>query len=131
MIDTARQLLAAEAEVREIAEQLDEAKARRDALNGQLVQQMTDEEVQSLNVSGKLLYLDRTVQASYDKSVEDKFFEALEGHGYGAIIKPTVNSRTLTASVRELIEANGDELPDWLDGMVKVFYQPKVKIRKA
>lgn len=131
MIELARELLDAEARVKELEDEVKRAKEVRDGLNDALAERMTDEEVQSLNVSGRMLYLRPQVYASYKKEIEDVFFDALEGHGYGAIIKPTVNSRTLTASVRELIEENDGQLPRWLEGMVDVFTQTKVAIKKS
>ena len=131
LMEQARRLLDAEAEVKRLDEALKEAKAARDQINDALTQCMVDEEVQSVNVAGKLLYLRSDIQASYNKEIEDRFFDTLEAHGYGAIIKPTVNNRTLKASVRELIEQNDGVLPPWLEGMVNIFTKTAVSIKKA
>lgn len=131
MIDLAKQLIEAEARVKEIDETLKEAKAERDRLNVAMADAMLDAEVQSLNVAGKVLYLNRRIAASYKKEIQDQFFAVLEGHGLGAIIKPNINSRTLTATVREQIEQNDGELPEWLDGMVDIFEETKVGIRNT
>ena len=43
----------------------------------------------------------------------------------------TVNANSLSAFVKEQISENGDELPDWLNGLVNVFEKTTVGVRKA
>lgn len=131
MLNVAKEFIEINKQIDDLDQRLKELKVDRDSLNERLTQEMIDNEMQSLNCRGKILYLNTTLQASYNKEIQDKFFEVLEGHGYGALIKPTVNANTLKATVREMIEQNDGELPTWLDGMVTTFHQTKVNIKKA
>jgi len=51
--------------------------------------------------------------------------------GFGELIYETVNANSLSAFVKEQIAENGDELPDWLKGLVNVFEKTTVTVRKA
>ena len=51
---------------------------------------------------------------------------AKHGGSYHSLIP-----NSLSAFVKEQIEENGDVLPEWLDGLVKVFEKTSVSLRKA
>ena len=61
----------------------------------------------------------------------EQLHEALRQNGYGSLIHETVNANSLSAFVKEQIAENGDELPDWLKGLVNVFEKTTVTVRKA
>jgi seryl-tRNA synthetase len=130
-IELAKEFIELDAAVKDMDAELKELKAKRDELNTQLADAMLADEMQSINVQGRLLYVFVQKQASYKKEIEDRFFEELRGHGLGAIIKPNVNHNTLNATVRELITANNDEVPDWITGLVDIYEVTKIGIRKS
>lgn len=43
----------------------------------------------------------------------------------------TVNANSLSAFVNEQITENDESLPEWLEGLVNVFEQTRVSVRKA
>ena len=47
------------------------------------------------------------------------------------MIYETVNANSFSAFVNEQITENGEELPDWLNGLVNVYEQTKVSVRKS
>lgn len=131
MLGLAKELLGLTEEIESAEARLKELKRERDALNDELAERMIEAEMQSMNVSGRTFYLNTKRVATYKKEIQDQFFARLEQHGFGAIIKPNINHNTLNATVREIAENNGGELPGWLDGMVDVFEKTSVGIRRA
>ncbi|GIW57229.1 MAG: hypothetical protein KatS3mg083_174 [Candidatus Dojkabacteria bacterium] len=63
--------------------------------------------------------------------MKEELFDALRSKGFGELIYETVNANSLSAFVKEQIAENGDELPDWLKGLVNVFEKTTVTVRKA
>ena len=62
---------------------------------------------------------------------KEALYETLRSQGYGDLVYETVNANSLSAFVKEQIEANGDTLPEWLDGLISVFDKTTVGVRKA
>ena len=47
------------------------------------------------------------------------------------MITETINANTLASFVKEQIADNGDELPEWLSGLVNISKTPTIGVRKA
>lgn len=58
------------------------------------------------------------------------FFQVLRDEGLGDIIKTTVDQRTLTASINNYIEENG-ELPEQLRNSLNLYTKRSISKRKA
>jgi len=58
-------------------------------------------------------------------------YAALRENGYGGLITETVNANTLSSTVSELIEQNGEKLPGWLVGKVNTYDKVSVRIAKS
>lgn len=131
IMELADQYIAYDQHVKELDEELKVAKAAREETMTALAEQMADMELQSLNKSGKTLYLSETVSVTVPAACKESLMNALIEQGYGDMIKPNVSSQTLTALVKEL---SGDEdvtVPEWLEGIVTLYRAPKVGIRKS
>lgn len=75
--------------------------------------------------------LSTTTRASAAAGMKEELFDALRSKGFGELIYETVNANSLSAFVKEQIAENGDEIPDWLKGLVNVFEKTTVTMRKA
>ena len=131
IMELADQYIAQDQHVKELDEELKVAKAAREETMQALAEQMADMELQSLNKSGKTLYLSETVSVTVPADRKESLMSALIEQGYGDMIRPNVSSQTLTALVKEL---SGDEdvtVPEWLEGLVTLYRAPKVGIRKS
>jgi len=131
IMELADQYIAQDQHVKELDEELKVAKAAREETMQALAEQMADMELQSLNKSGKTLYLSETVSVTVPADRKESLMSALIEQGYGDMIRPNVSSQTLTALVKEL---SGDEdvtVPEWLEGLVTLYKAPKVGIRKS
>lgn len=131
MIERAKELLRLQDEIQRLEAEIKEKKQERERVNDELAEEMLDAEMQSMNVCGRVLYLNTKRVASYKKEIADQFFDCLKAHGFGAIIKPNINHNTLNATVREIAENNGGELPEWISDMVDIFEKTTVGIRRA
>ena len=117
--------------VKELEEEVKVAKGEKENLMEMLAEEMLAKEVQSINKSGRTLYLSETVSATVPADRKDLLMAALTENGYGDIIKPSVSSQTLTALVKELSGEEEVMVPEWLDGIVNLYKAPKVGIRKS
>jgi predicted nuclease with TOPRIM domain len=115
-----------------------ELEAELKELNGQiedrdfkLSELMAETETQNFTRSGVMFSLVTKTRASAVAGVKEELYAALKKEGFGSLVYETVNANSLSAFVKERREENGDKLPAWLDGLVKVFEQTTVGVRKA
>ena len=103
--------------------------AELNAVEQELVAMMT--ETQNFTRAGTMFSLKNTTRASAKAGLKEELFSALRSEGYGDLIYETVNANSFSAFVNEQITENGEELPDWLNGLVNVYEQTKVSVRKS
>jgi len=120
----ARQKKAVEEELKSINAEIDEVEYRLSEL-------MISSETQNFTRAGTMFCLSTTTRASAAAGMKEELFDALRSKGFGELIYETVNANSLSAFVKEQIAENGDELPDWLKGLVNVFEKTTVTVRKA
>ena len=115
---------AAEEELKSINAEIDEVEYRLSEL-------MISSETQNFTRAGTMFCLSTTTRASAAAGMKEELFDTLRSKGFGELIYETVNANSLSAFVKEQIAENGDELPDWLKGLVNVFEKTTVTVRKA
>ena len=115
---------AAEEELKSINAEIDDVEYRLSEL-------MISNETQNFTRAGTMFCLSTTTRASAAAGMKEELFDALRSKGFGELIYETVNANSLSAFVKEQIAENGDELPDWLKGLVNVFEKTTVTMRKA
>ena len=115
---------AAEEELKSINAEIDDVEYR-------LSEPMISGETQNFTRAGTMFCLSTTTRASPAAGMKEELFDALRSKGFGELIYETVNANSLSAFVKEQIAENGDELPDWLKGLVNVFEKTTVTVRKA
>lgn len=92
---------------------------------------MVEEEIQNFSRGCTLFYLNTKTYASANPEKKQELFTALKEQGYGDLVYETVNSNSLSAFVKEQIEQNEGEMPEWLDGLVNTFDKTTIGMRKA
>lgn len=60
---------------------------------------------------------------------KEELYRRMREHGFGHIF--TINPMTLSGTVKELKANNDDVLPDWLEGVIKIFEQPSIRVAKS
>lgn len=108
-----------------------EINAELDDVEQQLVKMMIDTETQNFTRGGTMFSLTSKTRASAVAECKDKLYRALKRKGHGDLVYETVNANSLSAFVNEQLAENGEELPKWLTGLVNVYPQNKVSVRKA
>ena len=115
---------AAEAQVKEINAAIDE-------VDFALSELMAQTETQSFSRAGTMFYLTTTVRASADAERKTELYQTLKKEGFGDLVYETVNANSLSAFVKEQRAENEDILPNWLDGLVKIYEKTSVGVRKG
>jgi hypothetical protein len=113
-----------EAELKQVNMDIDNA-------DWQLANLMAETETQNFTRAGVMFCLTTKTRASALAGQKEALYDALRTEGYGDLVYETVNANSLSAFVKELIEANKDVLPAWLDGLISVFDKTTVGVRKA
>ena len=105
--------------------------AELDEVEQELAQMMVDTETQNFTRGGTMFSLTNKTRASAVADSKAKLYRALKRKGHGDLVYETVNANSLSAFVNEQIAENNEELPKWLNGLVNVYEQTKVSVRKA
>ncbi len=96
-----------------------------------LIDIMVESDTPSFDHAGTKFSLKSTVYASIYADSKEECFNALRQNGAGELIHETVNSNTFSAYVRELMEENNGELPEFLVPYTNVFKKNTVALRKS
>ena len=96
-----------------------------------LVQLMAETETQNFTRAGTMFSLTTKTRVSAVAGRRDELFSALKENGFGELVYETVNANSLSAFVKEQISENQDTVPDWLNGLVNVYEQTSVSVRKS
>ena len=129
----------------ELADRLKALRDQKDALEAELKQvnmdidnadwhlsnHMAETETQNFTHAGVMFCLTTKTRASALAGQKEALYGALRAKGFGDLVYETVNANSLSAFVKEQIEANKDTLPTWLDGLISVFDKTTVGVRKA
>ncbi len=111
--------------------ELKQVNADIDNTDWRLSNLMAETETQNFTRAGTMFCLTSTTRASAAPDRKDELFDALRAEGFGSMVYETVNANSLSAFVKEQMAENGYALPEWLDGLVKVFEKTTVGVRKA
>ena len=131
LFEMADQLKALKEEKRLVEERLKKLNAVIAEVDMALSDAMAATETQNFSRAGTMFFLTTKTRASAAAESKEALFGALREQGYGDLIHEAVNANSLSAFVKEQIVENGDTLPGWLDGLVSVFEQTTVGLRKA
>ena len=94
----------------------------------ELIQQMTTEECESFKRNGVTFSL---VKKEYPSAVPEKkseLYDIMKEQGFEHLF--TINTQTLSATLKELKSNNEDILPEWLDGLVQITEKASIQVRK-
>ena len=94
----------------------------------ELIQCMTDEDCESFKHNRTNFTLVIREFPAAIPEMKATLYEKMKRHGFGHLF--TINSQTLSATLKELKANNDDVMPSWLDGLVKVAEKSIIQIRK-
>ena len=129
MMATADTLTALRDEKAALQTKLKEVQADIDSVEAELISLMTDEECTGFDRNGIKFSL---VVKEYPGAIpeeKEELYRRMRSHGFEHLF--TINTQTLSATVKELKANNDDVLPEWLDGVIRIYEQPSIRVMKS
>ena len=99
-----------------------------ETIEAELVALMVDDELTSFKRDGVLFSLVNKTHISAEPTRKDELWEAMKKQGYEHLF--SINAQTLGGEIKRLMEDNEGVMPEWLDGLVKQFEKPSIRIKK-
>lgn len=131
MYELAEQLKQLREEKKDAEQRVKDINAEIDKTEYALVQLMAETETQNFTRAGTMFSLTTKTRASAMAGRKDELYSALKENGFGDLVYETVNANSLSAFVKEQISENQDTVPEWLNGLVNVYEQTSVSVRKS
>ncbi len=107
---------------------LKEVNAAVDELENQLIIAMTNDELDNFKRNGVQFTLVNKTFISAEAERKDDLWAEMKKKGYEHLF--SINANTLSGEVKRLIEDNNGVLPDWLDGLIKQYEKPSIRIKR-
>ncbi len=131
MYELAEQLKQLREEKKDAEQRVKDINADIDKTEYTLAQLMAETETQNFTRAGTMFSLTTKTRASAVSGHKDELYSALKENGFGDLVYETVNANSLSAFVKEQTSENQDTVPDWLNGLVNVYEQTTVSVRKS
>lgn len=100
-----------------------------DGVTTEMIDLMTTEELTSFNRNGTTFSLVTQEYPAPEPERKGELWEVMKKNGFEDLF--TINSQTLSATVKELIAANEGVLPKWLDGLIKIAEKNSIRVAKS
>ena len=100
-----------------------------DGITTEMIDLMTTEELTSFNRNGTTFSLVTQEYPAPEPERKGELWEVMKKNGFEDLF--TINSQTLSATVKELIAANEGVLPEWLDGLIKIAEKNSIRVAKS
>jgi len=129
MLELADRLIALREKRDAVQDELKEINADIEATEAAMIEIMTAEECAGFKRGNRTFSL---VIREYPGAVPEckaQLYEEMRSHGFDHIF--TINPMTLSATVKELKAENDDVIPEWLNGLVRVFEKASISVRKS
>jgi hypothetical protein len=122
-LSTLRDMKAAtQAGLKDIEAQIEEVEAA-------LIEAMTSQECTGFKHDGRTFSLVIKEYPGAVPETKQELYDAMKKHGFEHLF--TINTMTLSATVKELKANNEDNLPDWLEGLIQIFEKPSIRVAKT
>ena len=131
MFEMADQLKELKTQKKKAEDQVKELNEKIAELDEELSARMIETETQSFKRAGTMFYITSKLQASAAGDRKDELFQALRDKGFESLVVENVNANSLTSFVKEQMAENGDNLPQWLLGLVKLYEKTTVGLRRG
>ena len=100
-----------------------------DGVTTEMIDLMTTEELTSFNRNGTTFSLVTQEYPAPEPERKGELWEVMKKNGFEDLF--TINSQTLSATVKELIAANEGILPEWLDWLIKIAEKNSIRVAKS
>ena len=103
--------------------------AEIEGTQGELIADLIDNESTGFNHKGFNFTLVIKEYPAAEPERKQELYKVMKEQGFEDLF--TINSNTLSATVRDLKENNDGELPEWLDGLIKIAEKTTIQIRRG
>ena len=113
----------------ELEEKVKGINAEIESVTAELIADLIANESTGFNHKGYNFTLVVKEYPSAETDRKDELYDVMKRKGFDHLF--TINSNTLSATVKELKANNDDTLPSWLEGLIKVAEKATIQIRKG
>lgn len=94
----------------------------------ELIQRMTDSEIDSFKRNGVLFSMVSREFESANPETKDELYKRFKELGYENLF--TINANTLSGFVREAKRENEGVLPEWMQGLINTYEKQSIRIKR-
>lgn len=94
----------------------------------ELIQRMTDNEINSFKRNGVLFSMVSREFESANPETKEELYKRFKERGYENLF--TINANTLSGFVKESKRENEGVLPDWMEGLINTFEKQTIRVKK-
>ena len=113
----------------EIEKDLKDTNAEIDGVTAEMIELMTTDELESFNRNGTTFSMVTQVFPSPEPERKSDLWDVMKKNGFEDLF--TINSQTLSATLKELISENEGVIPEWLDGLIKITEKNSIRVTKS
>ena len=129
MLETADALKVLRDKKSALQAELKDVQAEIDETEHTLIEMMTNEECTGFDRNGVRFSLVIKELPGAVPEEKEALYAQMRAHGFDHLF--TINTMTLSATVKELKANNDDILPDWLEGLIQIYEQPSIRVSKS
>ena len=122
------QYLATRDKKQELENQVKEVSKLLEQIEIELIQRMTDSEIDSFKRNGVLFSMVSREFESANPETKEELYQRFKERGYENLF--TINANTLSGFVKESKKENDGVLPDWMEGLINTYEKQTIRIRK-
>ena len=100
-----------------------------ESIEDELIADMLENEDASFNHKGVTCSLVQREFVSPESERKGDLWAAMKENGFEELF--TINSQTLSGTVKDIKSSNDDQLPEWLEGLVKFTEKPSIRLSKG
>lgn len=115
-------------EKQEIEQRLKEVSKLLEQTELELIQRMTDSEIESFKRNGILFSMVSREFESANPETKDELYKRFKDLGYENLF--TINANTLSGFVREAKRENEGVLPEWMQGLINTYEKQSIRIKR-
>ena len=94
----------------------------------ELIQRMTDSEIDSFKRNGVLFSMVSREFESANPETKEELYKRFKDRGYENLF--TINANTLSGFVKESKKENDGVLPDWMEGLINTFEKQSIRVKR-
>ena len=108
---------------------LKDTNAEIDGVMVEMIELMTTDELESFNRNGTTFSMVTSVYPAPEPERKKELWDVMRANGFEDLF--SINSQTLTATLKELISENEGVIPEWLNGLIKITEKNQIRVTKS